>query len=65
MKSTSALVTGSGEDVVLLILSSDSSNAFHMDFHVEKPAALLGRSPDVFFIFIYLFLFKAIFWTQI
>lgn len=41
VKSTSALVTGSGEDVVLLILSTDS-NAFHMDsprsdaFHVDS-----------------------------
>lgn len=48
MKSTSALVTGSGEDVVLLILSSDSSNAFHMDFHVFQTCRSAGVAPEMY-----------------
>lgn len=75
MKSTSALVTGSGEDVVLLILSSDSSMLSTWISTWKNLPLCDGRSRDVrvhisihsfiLFIFIYLFLFKAIFWTQI
>ena len=57
MKSTSALVTGSGEDVVLLILLSDSSNALPHGFPRGKTCRSAGVAPEMCsFSFIYSFL---------